>query len=470
MSSCTLAPLPGLREGGGGWVPFFRFKIIGYRQNLCVGAKLPVRTRRRNEIFSETIDKSRLLLYNNTVNRFTCPHKLKNMKKKELITIIIIVIVLAAILFGAIYLANRHRYREGKFYTPSIIGEGSQAMGKYLYFVKGGTLMRYDSVADSVTKLCGHTEDNDDCLLERIGSSGIQLYGNRFYFAYNTEILGEEGSVAYYDIGSGNTKKIDVEINITNYFFVYDGYIYYIDIDFENICRIPADGGKPEKLIKCEGIKEMFMVADGKIYVSRVLFSLSSSVPAVNIGYIYSYDIKTLEKKEVFIFNTTTIYPVGKALYFDEKIYLQISEVSRIPTSSVSTERFIKEYLYRIDTKTNEILLLSETGVNHFYLTEESLYYIPYEERKVYAPDVYFADENGMYETLSSADIHACNLDGGNDRIIYTNSYITLYSAHIINGKLFGLFIGTVSGIEGNDFYASLNLESGEIKKIIIPE
>ena len=178
------------------------------------------------------------------------------MKKKDIITVIIIAVVLAAILFGTIYLANRHRHREGNFYTPSIIGEGSQAMGKYLYFVKGGTLMRYDSVADSVTKLCGHTEDNDDCLLERIGSSGIQLYGNRFYFAYYTGILGEEGSVAYYDIGSGNTKKIDVEINMKNYFFVYDGYIYYIDIDFENICRIPADGGKPEKLSNAKALKK----------------------------------------------------------------------------------------------------------------------------------------------------------------------------------------------------------------------
>lgn len=387
------------------------------------------------------------------------------MKKKEIISIIIIAILLAAILFGTIYLSSRHRL-DDKGFVPSIIGTNSQTMGKYLYFDKNGTLMRYDSMTDSVTKLCGHLSSGSNCILEKVGSS-VQLYNNRLYFDYLTDdVFGETNAIAYYDIISGKTHLLNIEIYRTSKFFISDGYIYYTHSN--NICRIPADGGKSEILIESNGIEKMFMAADGKIYVSCVMLSFSSSFPSLNTGYIYSYDVETLVKEEVFKFTTATSSPIIKALYCDGKIYLQISDASGLDAAS-SLIISDHEYLYRIDTKTHETVKISDTNINDFYLTENNIYYIPYEERKVYAPDVYFSDENGMYDVLKSADIHICDLDGGNDHIIYTNPDIALESVHIINGKLFGLFVGTVPGIEANDFYASLNLENGEIKEVKIP-
>ena len=378
-------------------------------------------------------------------------------KKKDLITAIIIALVLAAILFSAVYLSMRHRFTD-KTFNAGAIGSYTQTSGKHLYFNKNGTLMRYDSENDTVTKPCGHTKGNNKCILEDL-SGDVSVYGNRVYFSYHTDKLGMNTDVAYFDIKTEKTHTLGV--NNSGSFYIYDGSVYYVDIELSAICRIPASGGSAETLVEDITYEKIFAAADGKIFSCYTPISFSSMYPTIYTSCIYSYDIETLEKRELASFQTDSMSPIKKSAFSDGTVYFQIS-LWRATINS--------EFLYTLDTETDEINRILVTNINTFYLTDKGICYFPYKERNVYAPNLYLSDENGMFPVLKSPDLYFCNFNGENIQTIYTNPNVSFESVYWINGKFFGLFVGTADGIEENEFYASINVDQGKFKEIRLPE
>ena len=240
-------------------------------------------------------------------------------------------------------------------------------------------------------------------------------------------------------------------------FFVYDGYIYFIDLI--TITRVPVDGGEPEKLTECSPSEGIFTVADGKIYTYSDNSAVSSSI--INTEYIYSYDIKSLEKKELFEFKVSNFNNnniINNAEYLDGKIYFTLDISEMVPTSLAMISKTCR-YLYAIDTRTEECNKLLDTEVDEFFLGENMIYYFPPADPTL-----------GYFYIARSNDIHECDLDGKNDRVIYSNSDIVFLGGDIVNRKLFGSFAGYIPGVNSDVFYASLNLETGEIKEVVLSE
>ena len=377
------------------------------------------------------------------------------MKKSEIISLVITFIVLAAIFAGAIYLGSMHR-----FGSKTSASEPTDAtltkLPNHLYCQIDGVMMRFDPKNDSAEKLCGHTDGDVDCILEHTAPP-TRISDGRVYFGYLSGSEDEKYYIAYYDIESGKTHRTGIELSVKKDFFVYDGYIYFIDLI--TLTRVPVDGGEPEKLTECSPFEYMFMVADGKIYTYSDNSAVSSSI--INTEYIYSYDIKSLEKKELFEFKVSHFNNniINKAEYLDGKIYFTLDISEKVPTSLDMISKICHRYLYAIDTRTEECNKLLDTEVDEFFLDENKIYYFPPADPTL-----------GYFYIARSNDIHECNLDGKNDRVIYSNSDIVFLGGDISNGKLFGRFAGYMPGVNSDLFYASLNLETGEIKEVVLSE
>ena len=378
------------------------------------------------------------------------------MKKSEIISLVITFLVLAAIFAGAIYLGNMHR-----FGSKTSASEPTDAtlpkLPNHLYCQIDGVMMRFDPKNDSAEKLCGHTDGDVDCILEHTAPP-TRISDGRVYFGYLSGSEDEKYYIAYYDIESEKTHRTEIELSKKKDFFVYDGYIYFIDLI--TITRVPVDGGDSEKITECSPLESIFMVADGKIYTYSYTLGISSSISIINTEYIYSYDIKSLEKKELFEFKVSNFNNniINKAEYLDGKIYFTLDISEMVPTGSALVSA-ISRYLYVIDTGTEECNKLLDTEVDVFFLDENKIYYFPPADPTL-----------GYFYIARSNDIHECDLDGKNDRVIYSNKNIEFFDGDISNGKLFGRFAGYIPGVNSDLFYASLNLETGEIKEVVLSE
>lgn len=381
------------------------------------------------------------------------------MKRSEIVTLIIIFVVLLAIFAGALYLGGRHRLGGDKPFFGSSGNEGQTLPPSYLYCQIYGKLMRFDTANGVAEKLCGHADADAGCILER-AVDPIRLCEGKLYFGYQDPANMQRCLVGCYDIESGAVHETGIEFAMKTGFLVYGGYIYTSGPGV--ILRYPEVGGNPE--IFAEADEVVFMVADGKVYTHGGDYSIyhpNHKDPA----YIFSYDIETRKKNTVLSFNTNTDQCVSRAYCKDGRIYLLLSEAIAENDIVYNVPDELIKRLYLIDTETDECRMLFDTYVDELFLSEDSVICIPYEERTI--PSGQYTDR---LEVTRSASIRACDLDGGRDRVIYTNYDISLAVGYFGNGTIFGSFVGKSPGIESSFYHAALNLATGEIKRVVLPK
>lgn len=381
------------------------------------------------------------------------------MKRSEIVTLIIIFVVLLAIFAGALYLGGRHRLGGDKPFFGTSGNEEHTFPPSYLYCQIYGKLMRFDTANGVAEKLCGHADADGGCILER-AVDPIRLCEGKLYFGYQDPANMQRCLVGCYDIESGAVHETGIDFSMKTGFFAHGGYIYTSGPGV--ILRYPEVGGNPE--IFAEADEVVFMVADGKVYTHGGDYSIY--YPHVNdLAYIFSYDIETRKKNTLLSFNTNTDQCVSRAYCTDGRIYLLLSEAIADNDIVYNVPDELIKRLYLIDTETDECRMLFDTYVDELFLSEDSVIYIPYEERTI---------QSGQYtdrlEVTRSASIRACDLDGGRDRVIYTNYDISLAVGYFGNGTIFGSFVGKSPGIESSFYHAALNLATGEIKRIVLPK
>jgi len=398
---------------------------------------LPVRNRRRNEIFSETIDKSRLLLYNNTVNRFTRPHKLKNMKKKEIISIIIIAVVLAAILFGAIFLSNQHRHQK---YAPPI--ESVERIN--LSLESDMPLPTSDDIAEYVN-----------------GEDHFLVYGNTensvLYFAC---MLPDSRKTVFfkYSTLNGNISKINAEVEYTHTFYYSDRFIYYLKPKDGNysgtvnyLCRIPTSGGNEQILAEYD-LGNVTSASLHFVVENKVILSLSKKIFAYDLDKNETITLFDAEKNGFDIIVSDIWYYSGN-LYFSA---LSETRENNIPTAENFPEDVTpvnSRYLIRLNIKTKKFSLMFEEPINCFYMTENEIIYMPKVNN--------VTEIGGKLMPLYSDKIFACDLDGKNSREIFSGLEIWAYSILAIKDEKIYVNDGYAETVKAS--IKEIDINTGEV-------
>ena len=444
---------------------------------------LPVRNRRRNEIFSETIDNARLLLYNNTVNRITRPHKLKNMKKKEIISIIIITVVLAAILFGAIFLASRRENSNGNkalnLYRPIW-------QDKIIFEYKGASLDIGIHIVDpDIPDVSELPIDLSAYGIENFSKSALavgNIDGIFLYFSYSYyEGLSIKCSFFRYNLLTAETSKIEFsskfEVNSYFTFYAHGGYLYYFgwdnpepSEDYNNtekyLCCVPIVGGNEEVISKCKRKSR----AENIIMVEKDTVITSEGLA------IYGYDIS--DNVEYLVFmppdNGYVIISLDNIFYQNGKLYFLAAK--DLPSVAEAEEGFKDKwkspdyYLISLDIGTRKWKKVVDDPVSCFCISDGRIYYVKKKYRILYLSEFPIAEKD-IWTVTSDSSVRSCTLGGGDEQVHYTNEKISVNEIFSVKN---GILCGKITATDETEYdydnrLAVIDFSSGNITPFDMP-
>ena len=345
--------------------------------------------------------------------------------------------------------------------------------GDYVFYVvhaQEGGIYRYNRKTGEYTKACTDPACPGDCLLENPLISIAQIEDGKLFFAAETPFT-HEYSYAYLDITNGNIKVLRVceaiESDAGNVPCVDEGYLYYIrkilkeNGDSQNpndyiphACRVAVTGGEEEIICALEGSSEAIYFAYKGTLISRYN------------GKLYSIDVQTKERAVLFDQQTQGYRTFGGSMSFlNGKIYF-LARSNFGAVSEYTQKEYLYDFLLCLDVETREVKKLVNEPVCSFTLTDHAIYYSPFELRYLYLPENYESNPNDTVLLKASADMHACDLDGNNDRIVYTNeklSFMTHYTVidNVYYGRLCGLNDTETDWAES--YFGTIDFETGKI-------
>lgn len=345
--------------------------------------------------------------------------------------------------------------------------------GPYV-FIGGKSIRRYHRGTNLLTSACLDPECDGSCPLHGGITVVDQLVDGRLYF-YSYQHFTHGVRYGYQDIVTGEVKVLvtlsEKEDTMRWAAFVCDGYLYYTRRllreggDAENpedyvdhICRMPADGGDEEAFIRTN--EPLLMVAEGKIVTMQD-------------GDVHTYDIATKEKKTLFNIQTIGYKNfAGNFSFVNGKLYT-LCRGDTYATSEYKQSSHLHQFLISVDIHTGEVKRVIEDPVIAYALTDDAIYYAPFELRHLYIPEDYERHPEQVAIFLASATLHACDLDGGNPRAVYTNEKLDYIEGFtVIDGTLYGWLyeFDDVNHVFGESYFGSIDLASGEITRAEVEE
>ena len=123
------------------------------------------------------------------------------------------------------------------------------------------------------------------------------------------------------------------------------------------------------------------------------------------------------------------------------------------------------QYLYSLDLSTGQLKKVIEKKLSSVYFTKEGIYYNPVDYRVMWVdPD----DETHTIASRQSPEVYLCDLDGGNERVVYTNEslrYPNTTSLVVWDGKMYGSFSQWSNERHSYDSlgFCELDFHSGEL-------
>jgi hypothetical protein len=362
--------------------------------------------------------------------------------------------------------------------------KGVITCGSFLFTSRYSTIFRYNTATGTFPKACMDPECTGDCPMESGNCFPLQVVDGKLYFwAEMVRQPLDWGHPVYWgsqDLVTGEVKIILESTSIQpagGPEFVYDGMMYYMrmmlkeDVDTSNptavlnsdnydlhICRIPLTGGNEETL-RLAPDETIFVVADG-YYITN--YTASDR----DVNCLFSYD-KDFREQTVFLdFKTSGLTCMSSAQYLNGTVYFY---------SRKDGEQ--NNVFCSLKLATGELKLLIDKPIAACQVTEDAIYYSLKETRCLYKPEGWdemtdeqqqTAEEKPIYY-LAGAELYACDLDGQNERVVYTDpvrDFIEDYT--VIDGVLYGWIydFDEQSHTWKDRYFGSIDFESGEVTNI----
>lgn len=315
--------------------------------------------------------------------------------------------------------------------------------GNYIYYPDGvDGMMRLDRRTNQISSACTDPECTGDCLLKAPIMYFSQIANGRLYFA-SWAAYTHEYTYAYLDIQTGKVVALreceDIESTVGTAPFVDGDFCYYKrkilkpDGDPKNpndyltyLCRMPADGGDEEVLLELYGDSDMllFVYQGQPVLFYDTQFSLFD--PATKTRTVF-FDLE----EEGFGFLR------GDMAMLDSKLYFLV-------------QKPVDVYLVSMDVLTGEYTTVVDVPVINFRMTDDKIYYSPFETREFGSGTIY-----------CSADLFCCNLDGSDPQVIYSNPSLDYTETFtVIDNKIYGRFSepGSISS-----YWGVIDIETKEV-------
>ena len=400
------------------------------------------------------------------------------MKKKEIITIIIIAIVLAAILFGAIFLAGRR----GKSTDSKPINLYRPIWNEKIVYNHSGVYVVNSEIPD-IKELpidlssFGINDFRKDALMAG-NVDRINLY---LSYSYYTSLSESKDMFFRYNLITSEISEIKFttafEINSSHNFYAHGGYLYYLGWDTEDfvdaivnnypsyLCRVPVTGGKEEVLAEYKGVYDRIVLVEG----DTVITSDESS--------LYAFDISKKKRTELFNAknNGFRLILTERSYYYDGKLYFLAEK--DMPSILEADEGFKEDwktpddYLIALDIKSKKWEKVFDFPVSLFCVTEDGIFYVKKKYRLLLTSN-FALSIHDVLTVYGDSSICSQPIGGGEEQVLYTNEKISFNEIFTVkDGKFCGRIISpTETEYDYKIKFAVIDLSSKNIVQFDISE
>lgn len=356
----------------------------------------------------------------------------------------------------------------GEVHHTEVIRPNIQEYGPYVY-VDGRTIMRYNRGTNLLSSACVDPECEGACPIEAAISSVNQVVDGRMFFCA-FEAYTHVVRYGYQDVVSGDIRILatlsEAEDSMNSGCYVWDGWMYYSkrilqeggDPDLlsdyiPHVCRVSVEKGNEESVMPTD--ESLMMVADGYIITQKD-------------GILYAYNAVTLEKKTLYNLEENGFSTLATTLsYAKGRIYFLCRSHS-ICTSEYSKREFLYPFLISIDLETGEASRVVENPVITFAVTDDAIYYAPFELRHMYIPENYIDVPEEVVVFLADDTLYACDLDGSRNREVYTNDGLDFVECFtVIDGVLYGWLydFDDESHRFTTGYFGSIDFQTGKVTR-----
>ena len=343
-----------------------------------------------------------------------------------------------------------------------VIRNGYQVYGDTVYSNTTGWFERYTPSTGDYVRLSDQESGTDGDPYKCVKAISGIVDGKLYYIYSWTWGLYPDLRAAYIDLESGEAIEFcDMKNDrLTGYPYVCGDYYYYSVNG--GIYRISLADGKEDFFLDLGDDESLFMAADGEIItVFKHSFNTTSGTKTRYV--INAYDIETKAKRELWSDIDLSYSKIDTSAYLDGKLYfLAYNQISN------------SNDILLIDVSSGDFQCVKSEVSSYWWLTDNGIYYFPFEVREVNRHDPLSSILNALFQTNASGTLRFCNLDGKNDRTVYTNTDIAinhLYDPIIACGKLCARFCGDFPafGLESTGILADIDLDGGSMRRLNDP-
>ncbi len=397
--------------------------------------------------------------------------------KKHILKKVLCILLFVFCMMGTVSCKERPDSNiSSELHTSSVISkDGILEYGDYIFFDSiGKGIYRYNRTTGEVSSACSDAECDGNCILEAPLVFFSQIHDGKLFFASMMAYV-HDYSYAYLDLITGNVTVLrtfsEVESTVGISPIVENGYCYYnCKILKENgvatnpndymtyICRISIDSKREEFLYDAAGESEQLLfVHNGKLIT---LFE----------NKIYLITPNCTEKTILFDINKEGYsFLAGDISYLNGKLFFLVKGRTEM-LCEYRNRAYKHSFLVSVDVESGVVEKVVEAPVVSFRLSENEIYYAPFELRYLYIPEDYQNHPDKVVVCMSSADLHCCNLDGSNDQIVYSNAevmYAEIFT--VIDGVLYGQFDDyndKTKAWNGDYYFGKADFSTKELKKV----
>ena len=389
----------------------------------------------------------------------------KSLPFRQCCFFLIFLLVLTVLLFSS---CQTDHEAIGVIHSTAVIRPNIQEYGPYVY-VDGRTISRYNRGTNLFSSACVDPECNGTCPIEAAISSVNQVVDGRMFFS-SFEAYTHVVRYGYQDVVSGDIRILttlsEAEDSMNARSYVWNGWMYYTkqilreggDPDvlsdyIPHVCRVSVDNGDEETVMPAS--EPLMMVADGYIITHKE-------------GVLYAYDIDTLKKKSLYSLEENGFSTLATGLsYAKGRIYF-LCRSREVCTSEYSKQNFLYPYLVSVDLQTEEVSCVVEKPVTAFTVTDDAVYYAPFELRHLYIPENYADVPEEVVVFLADDTLYACDLDGCHHRTVYTNDQLDFVEGFtVIDGVLYGWLydFDNENHKFSTGYFGSIDFQTGKVTK-----
>ena len=330
---------------------------------------------------------------------------------------------------------NSDALQSNEPYSTAVKNVQFAADGDNIY-ADWGKIYRFDRSTETFAIACTDPDcDSNRCPLECVINYFAGVSDGKVYFS-SFQQFSHNFLLSYLDMATGECVTVktmsEAEDPGVIFSFVEDGWWYYTrkilkeggNADYANdynawLCKISLDGQNDQPIRELKDAESLQMAGAGKV------------VTYYN-GALYTTDIQSGDVYELYSLTENGFTnPYTDLYYLDGKIYF-LAASTTTKHSEYTQQSYPLCFLLCIDLTTKEVRQILDQPLCSFYLSDDALYYVPFELRHIYIPDNYKEHPNTVSICLFEDAIYRCDLNGEHSEKLYSNDRIDFIENFVV--------------------------------------